>query len=333
MGRTLVRRLYVTRRAQDSRSASATAKVAAMTTRLHMAITARACVVALLVGFWILPIPGGSQTPSTLAVGPQYGTTHVYVAPDDFDRFVASFIATFDGSGPPKSVVRVTPTASKEIWRPIVTPYGSISVFAFTTPIPYPFGSERGGYLVSNFDRAMQAARDSGASILVAPFPDPIGRDAIVQWPGGVNMQLYWHTTAPHNAALATVPENRVYVSADAADSFVRDFVRFSGGTVSSDDANAPGIEVGQPGATFRRIRIDSQFGNVAVFVTNGQLPYPYGRETTGYEVPDLDVTLAKAQKTGVTVLVPPYVSDGRRSTIVAFPGGYVAEIHSLVAK
>ena len=29
------------------------------------------------------------------------------------------------------------------------------------------------------------------------PFDDPIGKDAIIQWPGGVNTQLYWHTTAP----------------------------------------------------------------------------------------------------------------------------------------
>ncbi|HXM06072.1 MAG TPA: hypothetical protein VN936_01345 [Candidatus Acidoferrum sp.] len=295
-------------------------------------LTFRAFVFALLATPCTFPVPGRSDTP-VLAVGPQYGTTHVYVAPADFDRFVASFKATLDGSGPPKSVVTVTPTASKEIWQPIITPYGSISVFAFTTPIPYPFGLERGGYLVSDFDKAMTVARDSGASMLVAPFPDPIGKDAIVQWPGGVEMQLYWHTTTPHNAALATIPENRVYVSPDAADSFIRDFVRFSGGTVASDDANAAGIEVGTPGQTYRRIRIDSTFGKIAVLVTNGQLPYPFGRETTGYEVPNLDDTLAKAQKAGVTVLVPPYTSDGRRSTIVMFPGGYIAEIHALVTR
>jgi len=33
-----------------------------------------------------------------VAVGPQYDTTHVYVAPQDFDRFVASLIATFGGT-------------------------------------------------------------------------------------------------------------------------------------------------------------------------------------------------------------------------------------------
>ena len=32
-----------------------------------------------------------------VAVAPQYDTTHVYVAPEDVDRFVASFTATFGG--------------------------------------------------------------------------------------------------------------------------------------------------------------------------------------------------------------------------------------------
>jgi hypothetical protein len=122
-------------------------------------------------------------------------------------------------------------------------------------------------------------------------------------------------------------------VSHDAADSFVRDFVRFSQGTIVSDDATAPGIEVGAPGATYRRIRIASSFGNVALLVTDGHLPYPYGRDTTGYEVPNLTDTLGKAQAAGVTVLVPAYASDGRHSAIVEFPGGYIAEIHDVIAK
>ena len=42
-----------------------------------------------------------------------------------------------------------------------------------------------------------------------------------------------------------------------------------------------------------------------------------------------LVATLGKAQSLGVSVLVPPFVSEGRRSAIVQFPGGYIAEIHS----
>jgi hypothetical protein len=99
-----------------------------------------------------------------------------------------------------------------------------------------------------------------------------------------------------------------------------------------SDDPHAPGIEIGRASDTFRRIRITSRFGLLTVFVTNGHLPYPYGKETTGYEVGDLSETLKKAKAGGVTVLVEPY-SFGDRAAMVQFPGGYIAEIHSFERK
>jgi hypothetical protein len=167
----------------------------------------------------------------------------------------------------------------------------------------------------------------------VAPFNDPIGRDVIIEWPGGLHMQLYWHTTPPNYAKLQTIPENRVYVSVDRADEFVRDFVAFSRGKVVSDDGHAPGIEIGRPNDTYRRVRMDSAFGKFTVLATDGQLPYPYGHETTGYEVANLTDTLAKAKAAGVTVVVDPYTVDGRQASIVAFPGGYIAEIHSSASK
>jgi predicted enzyme related to lactoylglutathione lyase len=71
----------------------------------------------------------------------------------------------------------------------------------------------------------------------------------------------------------------------------------------------------------------------MTVLVTDGALPYPYGRETTGYEVDDLTQTLARAVASGASVLVPPDVSGGRNSAFVEFPGGYVAEIHALVTR
>ena len=264
-----------------------------------------------------------------LGVGPQYDTTHVYVAPEDFDRFVASFVTTFGGSASKQGVFTVTPTPSSTMSQLVLTPVGTVSVFGFKTPIPHPFGRERTGYLVTDLDAAVRAARASGADVIVSPFNDPIGRDAIVQFPGGVNMQLYWHTTAPSYAKLQTIPENRVYVSPDRADAFIRSFVAFSGGTVTNDDAKAPGVEIGRPGDTYRRARIASTFGNVAVLVTDGHLPYPYGRELTGYETPDLDATLAKAKSAGARVLVEPYSAADRRSALVQFPGGYIAEIHA----
>lgn len=276
-----------------------------------------------------------AQTAGTpgVAVGPQYDTTHVYVAPQDFDRFVASLIATFGGTTTKQGVFTVTPTPSTTMSQLALTPVGTISVFGFKTPIPYPFGVERTGYLVTDMDQAIRAAKATGADVLVAPFNDPIGRDAIIQWPGGVNTQLYWHTTAPSYAALQTVPENRVYVSPDRVDAFVRSFAAFSHGSVVSDEPRAPGLEIGRPTETYRRVRIESKFGKLTALVTDGHLPYPYGREMTGYEVTNLTDTLTKAKASGVAVLVPPYRTDEREAVLVQFPGGYIAEIHSLAKK
>jgi predicted enzyme related to lactoylglutathione lyase len=268
-----------------------------------------------------------------IAVGPQYDTTHVYVAPQDFDRFVTSLVATFGGTTTKQGVFTVTPTPSSTISQLVMTPAGSLSVFGFKTPVPYPFGTERTGYLVTDLDGAVRAAEADGADVLVSPFNDPIGRDAVIQWPGGVNMQLYWHTTPPSYPALKTIPENRVYVSLERADAFTRSFLEFSHGKVLSNDPQAPGIEIGRASDTFHRIRITSRFGLLSVFVTDGHLPYPYGREMTGYEVANLSETLQKAKAAGATVLVEPYSFGDRRAAMVQFPGGYIAEIHSINRK
>lgn len=273
-----------------------------------------------------------TQAPS-VAVGPQYNSTHVYVAPADLDAFTSSLVATFGGTKSAPATLSVTPTPSETTFEFVFTPVGTFSVFGFKTPIPYPFGIERTGYLVSDMDTAVRSAKVHDADIVVAPFKDPLGRDTIIAWPGGVHMQLYWHTTAPKYANLQTVPENRVYVSAGRADAFVRDFIGFSGGKVVSDDQRTPGIEIGRPSDTYRRARIDSTFGKVTVLATDGHLPYPYGREITGYEVANLSDTLDKAKAAGVTVLVDPYTADGRQAAMVAFPGGYIAEIHSSASK
>lgn len=264
-----------------------------------------------------------------VGVGAQYDTTHVYVDPDKVDAFVTSFLGTFGGTSTKQAVVTVTPTTSSTTSQLLQTPVGTVSLFGFKTPIPYPFGAERTGYLVSDLDKAVAAARAAGASVVVDTFPDPIGRDAVVQWPGGVNMQLYWHTAKPNYPALGTVPDNRVYVSPDVADKFVRAFLAFSQGKVVSDEKKASGAEIGRPDSAFRRIGIESVFGNMVVLVTDGHLPYPYGRETTGYAVSDLAATLEKAKAKGAAVLIGPYVSDKRQAAMVEFPGGYVAEIHA----
>jgi hypothetical protein len=233
-----------------------------------------------------------ASTPN-VAVGSQYDTTHVYVAPEDFDRFVASLTATFGGSATKQGVFTVTPTPSSTMSQLVLTPVGTLSVFGFKTPIPFPFGIERTGYLVTDLDGAVRVARADGADVLVGPFDDPIGRDAVIQWPGGVN------------------------------------FLAFSGGKVLSDNPRAPGVEIGRTSDTYRRIRLQSTFGLLTVLVTDGHLPYPYGREMTGYEVADLTDTLAKAKGAGVVILVGPYTADQRSAAIVQFPGGYIAEIHA----
>jgi predicted enzyme related to lactoylglutathione lyase len=280
-----------------------------------------------------LTVAPATPADSNFGVGAQYDTTHVYVQPEDFDKFVASLLATFGGTTTKQGVFTVTPTPSKTMSQLVLTPVGTLSVFGFKTPLPYPFGVERTGYLVTNLDAAVRAAQSDGADVLVSPFDDPVGKDVVIQWPGGVNMQLYWHTTAPSYPVLKTIPENRVYVSPERADGFTRSFIQFSHGKVLSDDPHAPGIEIGRPSGAIRRIRITSQFGLLTVFVTDGHLPYPYGREMTGYEVANLGETLKKARAAGATVLVDAYSFGDRQAAMVQFPGGYIAEIHSVTSK
>jgi hypothetical protein len=144
-------------------------------------------------------------------------------------------------------------------------------------------------------------------------------------------MQLYWHFSAPRYDALQTIPDNRIYVSRDRADEFVRDFVRFAQGKVVSDDKRADGGEIGRPNETYRRIRIESGFGKMQVTVSDGHLPYPFGRETTGYEVENVQTTLTRAVANGAKILSARFDGKDRSSAVVEFPGGYIAELHSQI--
>jgi hypothetical protein len=279
-----------------------------------------------------LEVPGGKAALAAkqinVSVGPQYDTTHVYVASADLDAFVNSFLATFGGMASPRWVLTVTPTPSKTASQYVHTPVGMLSVFGFETPIPYPFGNERTGYLVTDINQAVKAARAAGADILVDTFDDPIGKDVVIQWPGGLTMQLYWHVRAPNFAPLHSVPDNRVYVSRYEANNFVRRWLHFSHGKVVSDNPRADAGVIGQPGETIRELRIISGFGRMVVFVTDGKLPFPFGRETTGYGVDDLAQTLERAQAAGAKVLYRPYSTGSGTTAVVEFPGGYIAEVH-----
>ena len=99
-------------------------------------------------------------------VAPQYDTTHVYVAFEDVDKFVQSFLATFGGQSTKQVVATVTPTPSSATSQLLQTPVGTVSLFGFKTPIPYPFGAERTGYLVTDIDAAVKAAQAlAGAAV------------------------------------------------------------------------------------------------------------------------------------------------------------------------
>jgi len=270
------------------------------------------------------------QAGSRIAVGTQYNTTHVYVQSGTMPAFAAAWKATFGGTSTTAAVTDVTPTPSQTKSQLLFSPVGTLSVFDFQTPIPYPFGAERTGWLMTSMPAGIQQAQASGAKVIVSPFPDPVGQDAVIQFPGGVNTQLYWHTTAPVYKPLQTTPENRVYLPPDAVSAFLGSYLKFTSGRIESDVARANASEIGLSGQTFRRIRVTSPFGRTVISVTNGHLPYPYGREVTGYRVANLAATLSKAEAAGATVLSGPHRSGGRDSAVVRFPGGYIAEIHDV---
>ena len=75
---------------------------------------------------------------ASVAVGPQYDSTHVYVAPADLDTFTSSLVSTFGGTKSQPATFSVTPTPSETTFVFVFTPVGTFSVFGFKTPIPYP---------------------------------------------------------------------------------------------------------------------------------------------------------------------------------------------------
>ena len=126
-----------------------------------------------------------------------------------------------------------------------------------------------------------------------------------------------------------TIPENRVYVSPERATAFVHSFLEFSHGKVVSDDRRRRASRSGGRPTTIAGSGFRSTFGKLTVLVTDGHLPYPYGREMTGYEVGEPGGDLGKAKDAGVAVLAAPITADKRNAAMVQFPGGYIAEIHS----
>src|SRR5580704_12507857 len=88
---------------------------------------------------------GADATTPNVAVGPQYDSMHIYVASGDLGAFVKSFVAMFGGGASKVTVTNVLPVPSSTDLQSLLTPVGTLSVFAFQTPLPYPFVAERTG--------------------------------------------------------------------------------------------------------------------------------------------------------------------------------------------
>lgn len=69
----------------------------------------------------------------------------------------------------------VTPYPSETLSELVLSPVGTLSVFDFQTPIPYPFGEERGGDLVTSMPAGVAAAERAGAQVVVSTWNDPLG--------------------------------------------------------------------------------------------------------------------------------------------------------------
>ena len=146
---------------------------------------------------------------------------------------------------------------------------------------------------------------------------------------------LLAHQGAELRAARQRVPENRVYVSKDSAEAFIHAFLlAFSHGQGAVGSTRRRAGRRGSAGlANYRRVRIASPFGRMVVLVTDGQLPWPYGRETTGYEVagPRRDARQGCRRRAPRSSFQPTWQTTATLHSSSS-PGGYIAEIHRRAA-
>jgi hypothetical protein len=238
----------------------------------------------------------GSAGMPAVAVGPQYDTT-----------LSMSIRRTSIARGQPPGDVRrhdvearvftVTPTRAARCLSSFSLPSARSLSSASRRLCPTRSGPS-GQATLSPTWTWLFVPRAPGADLIVAPFNDPIGRDAIIQWPGGVNMQLYWHTTPR-----AMLPWPRFPRTGSTCPPIgpMRSSATSSRSPKEGRERRRNGSRVRLAGRTRRTDGCASRslFGKVTVLVTDGHLPYPYGREFTGYEVADLDMTLAKAKAAG----------------------------------
>ncbi|MED5812206.1 glyoxalase [Mycolicibacterium sp. 050232] len=300
----------------------------------RMKSTRRKYILSLLLVSAVLLANACSTAPpenETIALGAPFRTFHVYAQPGTAQAFVNSWIATFGGEAqPPANGIDLTPYPSKATAIMLSSPVAALSVYDFSSGIPYPFGREVSGWGVTDVDVGIQQATAANAHVLVAPFDDPLGRDAVIQFPAGNAVQLWHLFDLPPSLypPLTTMPDLRIYVPEHSMDQFLDSYLAFTQGESVSDNAEADGVQIGLEGKTYRRVRTTSDYGNTVVIGTDGQLPYPFGRESAGITVQSVADTVDKAKANGATVLWGPTTVPEGHSVIVQFPGAYVVEIH-----
>ena len=216
----------------------------------------------------------------------------------------------------------------------VLTPAGTLSVFGFKTPVPYPFGVERTGYLVTDLDAAVQAAQADGADVLVSAVQRSHRqgrRDSMAR-------RREHAALLAHDAAIVPGAQNdsgeprlrfpgpgkRIRSQLSRRFRTARLFPTMR--TRRESRSGAPPIPTGASGS----LRSSARWPCSS---PTGILPYPYGREMTGYEVANLAETLAKPRPRVCQSWLGPISADERSSAIVQFPGGYIAEIHSASAE
>ena len=237
-------------------------------------------------------------------------------------------MATFGGHASTPATVTVTPTSSKTVSQVVFSPVGFLSVFAFKTPIPYPFGAERTGYLVRDIDAAVAAARAVGAEVRSRPSSTPLdatrsSAGRVVSTCSSIGIPRR-RTTPPWPARRKTGstprrPRRRVYRSLHAVLGRPCGLRRVAAGTRRRDRQLV--TTTAHPASFLASVRWWPGH--------RWPSPWPYGREITGYETPDWPATLAKAKAAGASVLAGPYEADGRTAAMLQFPGGYIVEAHA----
>ena len=269
----------------------------------------------------------------SLAVGAQYDTAHVYVAPADLDRFSDSLIATFGGTKSQKAELTITPTPSKTNWQAVLHSGWHVLCVRFHDADP-----------ISVRPRTNRLPRDRhGCS-------DPIGESQRSRRCRGTVQRSHWarchRSVAGRHIYAALLAYDRAELR-EARQGPRKQGVRVTGsrrcvcprfrGVLAREDRlrrpertrrrGGPTKGYLPPRADQLHIREDRRARY------RWTAPYPYGREISGYEVANLADTVSKAKATGATVLVDPYTADRRQAAIISFPGGYIAEIYSAVGE